>query len=113
MDSANPVEFFAQHGRLTGLGRVVDEVPCTDLELPPVITALLKCNVANKATDASKLHEQSCLFVTRTQFVLMAAMYYAMDITVGPREHMMENRTGRHVVYMLHVHLVFVTKIPA
>ena len=36
MDSANPVAFFAQHGQLTGLGRVVDGVPCTGLELPPV-----------------------------------------------------------------------------
>ena len=47
MDSANPVEFFAQHGQFTGLGPVVDGVPCTGLELPPEIAALLKCNVVN------------------------------------------------------------------
>ena len=47
MDSANPVEFFAQHGQFTDLGPVVDGVPCTGLELPPVIAALLKCNVVN------------------------------------------------------------------
>ena len=40
MDSANLVVFFAQHGQFTGLGRVVDGVPCTGLELPPVIAAL-------------------------------------------------------------------------
>ena len=32
MDSANPVEFFAQHGQFTCLGQVVDGVPCTNLE---------------------------------------------------------------------------------
>ena len=107
MDSANPVVFFAQHGQLTGLGRVVDGVPCRGLELPPVITALLECNVVNKATDASKLHEQGCLFVTRMQFVLITAMYHAMYIAVGPREQNMEHRTGSNAVYMLHARLVF------
>ena len=53
LDSANPVVFFVQHGQLTGLGQVVDGLPGTGLELPPVIAALLKCNVVNKATDAS------------------------------------------------------------
>ena len=110
MDSANPVEFFAQHGQFTGLGPVVDGVPCTGLELPPEIAALLKCNLVNKATNASKLHEQGCLFVTRMQFVLIAASFHAVYIAIGPSEHKMEYRTGRHVVYILHVHLVFVSK---
>ena len=83
MDSANPVVFFAQHGQLPGLGRVVDGTPCTGLELPSVIAALLKCNVVNKATDASKLYEQGCLFE------LIAAMYHAMYITVDPRKRTM------------------------
>ena len=110
MDSANPVVFFAQHGQFTGLGRVVDGVPCTGLELPPEIAALLKCNVVNKAADASKLHEQGYLFVTRMQFVLIAASFHAVYIAIGPSERKMEYRTGRHVVYMLHVHLVFVPR---
>ena len=79
IDSANPVEFFAQHGQLTGLGRVVDGLPCTGLELPPLIAALLKCNGVNEATDASKLHEQGYLFITRMQFVLIAALFHATD----------------------------------
>ena len=96
-DWGNPVSY-----------RDVDGLPCTGLELPPMIAALLKCNAVNKATDASILHEQGCLFVTRMQFVLIAAMFYAMYISVGPWDNKMEHRTVRHVVYMLHVHLVFV-----
>ena len=78
--------------------------------MPPVIAALLKCNVVNKATDASKLHEQGCLFVTRMQFVLIAALFHVMYLVVGQSKRKMEYRTDRHVVYMLHVHLVFVPK---
>ena len=110
MDSANPVVFFAQHGQFTSLGQVVDGVPCTGLELPPEIAALLKCNVVNKATDASKLHEQDCLFITRMQFVLIAASFHAVYIVIGPMERNMEYRTDRRVVYILHIHLAFVTK---
>ena len=91
-DSANPVEFFAQHGQLTGLGREIDGIPCTGPELPPLIAALLKYNVVNKATDASKLREYGCLFVTRMQLALIAALFHAMYIAVGPRERKMEHR---------------------
>ena len=92
MDSAYPDQFFAQHGQLTGLGRVVDGVPCTGPELPSVIAALLEYNVVNKATDTRKLHEQGCLFVTRMQFVLIAALFQATYMKVGPRERRMEYR---------------------
>ena len=85
MDSANPVEFFAQHGQLTGLGRVVNGLPCTGLQLPPLIAALFKCNVVNEATDASKPDEQGYLFITRMQFVLIAALFHASFLATSAR----------------------------
>ena len=61
MDSAKPVEFFAQHGQFTGLGRVVDGVPCRGLELPPEIAALLKCNVVTRRqTPANSTNSVAC-----------------------------------------------------
>ena len=44
------------------------------------------------------------------QFVLIAASFHAVYIAIGPSERKMEYRTARHVVYMLHVHLVFVPR---
>ena len=44
------------------------------------------------------------------QFALITALFHVMYLAVGPSERKMEYRTGKNVVYMLHLHLVFVPR---
>lgn len=109
-DGGNPVVFGAQLGQFPRLAVVADATPGLALEGAPVVSALFQGKVVNQATYPGTLREQPFLRRRGLEFVTVAALDHSASIAMGPKLENMDYRTGRHVVYMLHVHLVFVTK---
>ena len=89
---------------------VADAVPGLALEGAPMVAALLQGEVVNQAAHPGTLREQPFLRRRGLKCVTVAALDHSASIAIGPRVANMDYRTGRHVVYMLHVHWVFVTK---
>ena len=109
-DGGNPVVFHAQMGQFPRLAGVADAVPGLALEGAPMVAALLQGEGVNQAAHPGTLREQPFLRRRGLKFVTVAALDHSASIAIGPRVANMDYRTGRHVVYMLHVHWVFVTK---
>ena len=80
----------------------------------PEVATLLKSEIVDQSANACELSKQDFLFGGRSQLVAKAAKDHSAKIAVGLSERNMpdnaETRRGRHVVYALHAHLVFVTK---
>ena len=84
--------------------------PVSRFVVPPPIPALFQREVVDEAADARELAEQSFLFSGRAKLEAIAAGEHPETLQVGLRSRNVEIRRGRHVVYDLHAHLVFVTK---
>lgn len=110
MHGGNPVEGRPQQRQFPSLGDVVQPTAGLALVVPPPIPALLKGEVVDQSHNTGELPEQGFLSGVRRKLVSEGAMDHGVSLSLGPRSAMVEYRTGRHVVYMLHVHLVFVTK---
>lgn len=113
-NGGDPVELTAKGGQFAGLRHVIETLAGLALELPPPLAALLKREIVDEAADAGELPEQDFLLRRRSQLVAKAAKDHSARLAVGLTERNMPSnadvRKGRHVVYALHVHLVFVTK---
>lgn len=113
-DGGNPIEFGAQSGQFARLRDVIELAPRLALVMSPPVPALLKSQIVDQSANASELPEHDFLFGCRNQLVAKAAKDHSANIAVGPTERNMPDnadiRKGRHVVYALHAHLVFVTK---
>jgi putative transposase len=110
VDGPDPVELGPKIGQLSGLGDVVEPLSGLPLVVPPPIPALFQREVVDEAADARELAEQSFLFSGRAELEAIAAGEHPETLQVGLRSRNVEIRRGRHVVYDLHAHLVFVTK---
>ena len=109
-DGSNPVVFCAECRQFAGLGNVGNVLAIGAVKLPPVFPSLFKAEVVDQAAYSGKLVEQFFLRIGRMQFVPIATLDHSPIIPFGLIGDNMDYRTGRHVVYMLHVHLVFITK---
>ena len=89
---------------------VTDAVPRLALEGSPMGATLIQSEVVNQTAHSSKLREKPFLLRRGLKFETIAAVDHSTRIAIFPRVANMDYKTGRHVVYMLHVHLVFVTK---
>ena len=97
-------------GQFPRLAAVADAVPGLALEGAPMVAALLQGEGVNQAAHSGTLREQPFLRRRGLKFVTVAALDHSASMAIGSRVASMDYRTGRHVVYMLHVHWVFVTK---
>lgn len=108
----DPVVLGAQRGQLARLGDIVQPLPGLTPVLPPEVATLLKRQIVDQAADARELPQQDFLFGSRGKLVAEAAKDHS--VAIGPRLDTLganiDIRKGRHVVYALHAHLVFVTK---
>jgi len=113
-NGGNPAVFGAKGGQFARLRDIVELRPGFTLEVPPPVPALFERQIVDQAAHASELPEQAFLFGARSQLVAEAAKHHVATLAIGlTRRNMPENsdiRRGRHVVYALHAHLVFVTK---
>ncbi|EFO33902.1 transposase family protein [Roseibium sp. TrichSKD4] len=107
---SNPVKLVTKQGQFASLRRIADILAGSTSKPLPMIAALLQGDIVNQTTHASKLGKQIFLLWCRAQFITIAALNHARTLTLAPKGNNMDYRTGRHVVYLLHVHLVFVTK---
>ncbi len=113
-DGSNPVVFSSKGGQFVGLCDIIEPLAHPPLIMSPPVATLLKSEIIDQAAYSSELPEQCFLFDGWTQLVSEAAKDHSAKLAVGPAErNMSENadiRRGRHVIYALHAHLVFVTK---
>lgn len=75
-----------------------------------MVPALLKSDVVDRAADTGKLRKQGFLHRRGFHLAEVAARDHPATIAIGLWNATTDCRTGSHVVHMLHVHLVFVTK---
>jgi hypothetical protein len=103
-----------KRGQFAGLGDIAELAASFALELPPPVAALLKGKIVDQAADAGKLSKQDILLRGWGKLVSKAANDHSANLAVGLTVHNLSDnadiRRGRHVVYDLHTHLVFVTK---
>ena len=113
-NGGDPIELGSKNGQFASLRDVIELRSGFTLVCPPPNTALLQAEIVDQAANARELLEQETLFNARSQLVLETAKDHIANIALGLRIcNMSENadiRRGRHVVYALHAHLVFVTK---
>lgn len=110
----NPVELGAQRGQLAGLRHVIEIFPGLALVAAPMVAPLFKRQIVDEAANASERPERLRLFRRWMELVSESSHPHIANIGLGLGVfNMPENaeiRRGRHVVYALHAHLVFVTK---
>ena len=106
----NPVVFSTKLGQFARLAWVAQSVARAALIGAPVVPPLFKREIVDQAADPGKLAEDCFLLCRWLEFVSVASVDHILIILVGLRGNNVDYRTGRHVIYMLHVHLVFVTK---
>ena len=108
------IERGAKRGQFTGLRHVIEALSRRALILPVEVPPLLKRGIIDHAANTGELPEKALLFVRRLELEAKAAKVHIHNIHLGLTDgNMPENadiRRGRHVVYALHAHLVFVTK---
>ena len=113
-NGGDPIELGAKLRQFASLRDVVEFGFGSPLELPPPVVALFEREVVDETAHASELPERGFLIGGRSHLVSEATKDHAANIAVGlTRFNVAENvdvRKGRHVVYALHAHLVFVTK---
>lgn len=110
MHRRDPVKLRPQRRQFTGLCNVVQlPTPCTTI-LPPPVTPLFQGKIIDQTYHARALPQQDALLRRRRELVAKGTVDHSAVLALGPRGTIVDYRTGRHVVYMLHVHLVFVTK---
>jgi putative transposase len=110
MHGGDPVERGPQGGqfpRLRDVGQVAARLTPV---VPPPVPSLLKREVVDQPHDPRELPEQGVLFGAWREPVSEGPVDHPASLSLGPRGSTLDYRTGRHVIYMLHVHLVFVTK---
>ena len=110
MDSRYPIILRAQRGQLSGLTGVADVFARAGLKVAPVVTALFKRQIVNKAADTRKLTEQFRLLGCGMQFKTIATLDHILTLFNLLKAFNMPVKTGAQCVFDLHVHLVFVTK---
>jgi len=110
MHLRDPFKLRPQRRQFTGLRNVVQASGRLTLVMSPPIAPLLKGKIIDQAHHARKLTKQGLLFRCRGELVAKGAMDHIANLAFGLRSATVDYRTGRHVLYMLHVHLVFVTK---
>lgn len=110
MHGGDPVECGPQGRQSPCLHDVVQGAARLVPVVPPPVPALLKGEVVDQPHNTRELTEQGVLFGAWRELVSECAVDHAASLSLGPRGLTVEYRTGRHVIYMLHVHLVFVTK---
>ena len=110
----NPVVLRPQDGQFPRLRHVIELPPGLALIVPPEVLTLLKRQIVDQSAHAREMSKQGFLLDIRDQLETEAAKDHSVNLAVGlTRRKMAENadiRKGRHVVYALHAHLVFVTK---
>src|SRR5215207_1654152 len=104
VNGPDPVELGAEPGQFRRLLDVTEAMPSAPCR------PLLQGKVVDEAAPARELPEQGLLFGGRTELEAVAAGDHSEALQVGLRSRNMDVRRGRHVVYALHAHLVFVTK---
>lgn len=113
-NGGNPVERGAKLRQLPRLCNVSQVRAGLPLIVAEPVAALLKSQIVNEAAHTGMLPETCFLLRRGIELVPEAAMAHAAKIAFGlwlPKMAENENiRMGRHVVYALHAHLVFVTK---
>lgn len=110
MDSRYPSILRAQRGQLSGLTGVADVFARASLKVAPVVTALFKRQIVDKAADTSKLTKQFRLLGCGMQFATVATLDHISTLFNLLKAFNMPVKTGAHSVFDLHVHLVFGTK---
>ena len=111
-DGSNPVVLAAQRGQLAGLHDVIESRSGLALIVPPPVAALFEREIVDQSAHTGELLEQRLLLRRRCQLVSEAAKDHLSTIGLWG-SNLADNadiRKGRHVVYALHAHLVFVTK---
>ncbi len=111
-DRGNPVIFGTQGCKFTRLCYVIEFAPGLALKMPEPVSALLKSNIVDQSAYARELPEPCFLFRSRVKLVSEPAKDHlsALGLWSGKMAENTDIRKGRHVVYALHAHLVFVTK---
>lgn len=111
-NSPHPVVFGAKQRQFPRLSDIVQLPSGLSLKLTPEIAPLFQRQIVDEAAHASELPEQDFLFGGRIELVAKAAKDHAVALGLwsGRMSENTEIRKGRHVVYALHAHLVFVTK---
>lgn len=108
-DGGNPVKLGAERGQLFGLGNIAKVISGVSAVLSPEMLALEQGCVIDRAAHARELPKQRLLFWCRIELVFEAARDHIAPY-IQSEGDMQEFRTGRHCVFALHVHLVFITK---
>ncbi|ULJ75445.1 hypothetical protein L2W42_35165 (plasmid) [Rhizobium gallicum] len=104
MHGGNPVERGPQCGQFPRLGDGVQAVPGLPPVMPPPVPALLQRQIIDQPHNPRELPQQDFLFGGRSELVAESAVDHVTILSIAPRSAT-GDRTGRHVVYMLHVHL--------
>jgi putative transposase len=113
-DSGDKIKLGPQGRQFAGLSNVIQLLPGLALIVSPVVAALLKGEIVDEAADASERPKGMFLFGRRVELETEATHLHIANIDIGlegcnmPKNS--EIRKGRHVVYALHAHLVFITK---
>ena len=76
----------------------------------PVVSPLFQRHVIDRAACAREMPKQMFLIERGGQLVLKGAILHNGNIGIWSMDCQVDNTTGRHCKFMLHVHLVFVTK---
>ena len=113
-DIGDKIKLGPQGRQFAGLRNVIQLLPGLALVVSPVVAALLKGEIVDEAADASERPKGMFLFGRRMELETEATHLHIANIDIGLEVcNMPENagiRRGRHVVYALHAHLVFITK---
>lgn len=113
-DSGDKIKLGPQGRQFAGLSNVIQLLPGLALIVSPVVAALLKGEIVDEAADASERPKGMFLFGRRMELETEATHLHIANIDIGLEVCKMpensEIRKGRHVVYALHAHLVFITK---
>lgn len=111
-NGGNPIKLGAQSGQFTALRDVIELSAGLTLVMSPPVPALFEREIVDEAANARELPEQRSLSRRWIELVSEPAKDHPAALglrSVGMPENG-EIRKGRHVVYALHAHLVFVTK---
>jgi putative transposase len=113
-DGGDEIELGTQRRQFTRLRNVIQLLPRLALVVSPMVAALFEREIVDKAANASERPKGAFLFWRRMELETEASHLHIADIDIGLEVcNMPENagiRKGRHVVYALHAHLVFITK---
>jgi putative transposase len=111
-NGGDPIELGAERSQFARLCDVIELAPGLALVMSPPVPALFESEIVDKPAHARELPEQGFLFGGRIELVFETTKDHsaALGLWSAVMPENADIRKGRHVVYALHAHLVFVTK---